>query len=235
MKIACCANHVIKKLYTNSMSEFQTPWNPVESTTVEELLSHDSEGALRAAEYAPLVTRTDFNFFTAAASERWEQIRSRILGDPHDRAVFEDALRSQLLVDCGTGKESWIRSFAAQFGTALLFEIDIAYQRTISPHEEAAAMKIFCKKGDMLTVLARLPSACANITVNGIDRALIKNQEYHKALAHEIERVVRPGGIVFGFQSDVVQYVQSSPAFTFIHLNSVRSVYIDYFVCRKQD
>ncbi len=86
----------------------------------------------------------------------------------------------------------------------------------------------------MLTTLARLPSACANITINGIDGALIKNQEYHKALAREIERVLLPGGIVFGFQSDVRRYIEKSSALTSLRLNSVRSAYIDYFVCKKQ-
>lgn len=74
------------------MSEFQTPWNPVESTTAEELLSHDPAGALRAAQYSELVAATPCNYFPATASQRWDQIRSRILENPSDRALFADAL-----------------------------------------------------------------------------------------------------------------------------------------------
>lgn len=139
-----------------------------------------------------------------------------------------------LLVDCGAGKEYWMRKFAHEFHVGLLFEIDVAYQRPKMIASGSPPIRILFQKGDMLDALSRLPSACGNISINGIDGTLIENQEYHKALAHEIERVLQPGGIVFGFQSDVRRYIETSLVLTSLRLNSVRSAYIEYFVCKKQ-
>ncbi len=78
---------------------------------------------MRAAQYSELIATTEYNYFPATASERWDQIRSRILENPSDQAVFADALGGHLLVDCGAGKESWMRSFAALFGTSLFLKL----------------------------------------------------------------------------------------------------------------
>lgn len=50
---------------------------------------------------------------------------------------------------------------------------------------------------------------------------MITSNDYHKALADEIERVVRPGAIVFGFESGVEQFLRDRPSLAEVRLASV--------------
>jgi hypothetical protein len=50
---------------------------------------------------------------------------------------------------------------------------------------------------DMLYFIAQLPSRSCSISINGIDKYIV-TADYAQALATEIERVVRVGGVVFG-------------------------------------
>ncbi|MEI8230108.1 MAG: hypothetical protein WCG83_03135 [Candidatus Peregrinibacteria bacterium] len=54
---------------------------------------------------------------------------------------------------------------------------------------------------DMLDFVARMPAGSACLQINGIDTTQIQAFEYHQALAREIGRVIRGGGIVFGCDS----------------------------------
>lgn len=193
----------------------------MESATVEELLSHDPEGGMRAARYAPLIMQTECKSLPAAVSKRWDMILPRLLRNEVDQSLFARALGGQLLIDCGAGKEYWMRKFAQDFHVGLLFEIDAAYQRTKVIDAGFPPIRIFFQKGDMLDVLARIPSRSANVTINGIDRTVITDDDYHKALADEIERVIHSDGIVFGFESGVERFLRDCPSLSEVRLASV--------------
>lgn len=64
-------------------------------------------------------------------------------------------------------------------------------------------------KADMLDFVSRMPDASANFTINGIDRAIIDDIEYHKALAVEIARATRVGGVIFGAGSVSLRYLNT--------------------------
>ncbi len=56
-------------------------------------------------------------------------------------------------------------------------------------------------RADMLDFLSRLKNSSANVVINGIDGDIIPPEEYHQALAVELLRVVKDGGLIFGNNS----------------------------------
>lgn len=65
---------------------------------------------------------------------------------------------------------------------------------------------------DMLTTIAKAPSNSANITINGIDFNIVSSEDYNKALAQEIVRVCRQGGIIFGISSEALSFIDQGIA-----------------------
>jgi len=68
-------------------------------------------------------------------------------------------------------------------------------------------------QADMLDFLEHVPDNSCCITINGIDYNLGINDDYHKALATEMARVCKPGGIVFGVSSDSLNILKRNPDF----------------------
>ena len=56
---------------------------------------------------------------------------------------------------------------------------------------------------DMLDFLTHIKDNIGNFAINGIDELVIPNQAYRQALAQELIRVTRKGGIIFGINSDI--------------------------------
>jgi hypothetical protein len=65
---------------------------------------------------------------------------------------------------------------------------------TLSP---PTTTRLMSSPADMLYFIAQLPSRSCSISINGIDKYIV-TADYAQALATEIERVVRVGGVVFG-------------------------------------
>lgn len=63
-------------------------------------------------------------------------------------------------------------------------------------------------KDDMLLALAKMRTGSANITIDAIDHTIIPDEKYHEALATEIIRVCKPGGIVFGINARALAIIQ---------------------------
>jgi len=61
-------------------------------------------------------------------------------------------------------------------------------------------------RADLLNFVSRLTDCSVNITINGIDSDLIYVEGYHEAVAQEIMRVTKPGGVIFG-NSSVALYI----------------------------
>lgn len=57
-------------------------------------------------------------------------------------------------------------------------------------------------RADMLDFISRLKDNSVNIVINGIDDFVIEVPEYHKALAKEIIRITKRGGVIFGNYSN---------------------------------
>ncbi|MFA5022851.1 MAG: hypothetical protein WC385_02430 [Candidatus Paceibacterota bacterium] len=77
--------------------------------------------------------------------------------------------------------------------------------------EKEGGVDSFCVSADMLDFISRLPSNSVNIEVDGVDYDIIHNPEYHKALAREILRVTKKGGLVIGTQSNPLYFAKELP------------------------
>lgn len=60
-------------------------------------------------------------------------------------------------------------------------------------------------QADMLDFISRLNENAGNFVINGIDRFVIPDQKYHTALARELRRTTKKGGIIMGVNSEVLK------------------------------
>ncbi len=223
------------------MGEFQTAWDPTESKSFDELIAHYQEGGVRAQKYADIIASADCRFFSAGASESWDLWLSRekrfegaaFPGLENDLSFFSSVLGGHLLTDLGSGKESFMRSFARRFGVKLFLEVDLAYRKSegMSPDTDDT-LQIIRTQEDMLRAVALMPDSCSNFTINGIGLELITSREYHAALAHELVRATQPHGVIFGFGSDVSAYLEKYPELNNRGLESTNVA--DHFVFQKR-
>jgi hypothetical protein len=73
----------------------------------------------------------------------------------------------------------------------------------------APGLAIDYVRADILDLVGRLPDACGSFMINGIDTAVIDSPEYHRALCNELVRATRPGGLVFGMNSEVFNLLKN--------------------------
>ncbi|GEM_PF-2160259 len=114
-------------------------------------------------------------------------------------------LQDTVLVDIGAGYASNIRNLARDYSVPFLIEIEKFYSNQKTGWEDVSeeGLHIIRFRSDILEVLVRLPSASANVIMNGIDHLIIPRGQYRTAMLQEIVRVVPPAGIFFGYGSDM--------------------------------
>jgi SAM-dependent methyltransferase len=88
-------------------------------------------------------------------------------------------------------------------GSHPLQQSDVRFER-----EAFAPVEVYYHQEDMLSFLARLQTGISTIAINGIDYHVIPDGNYHHALAREIARVLRPGGIAMGIRAMVGYYLE---------------------------
>lgn len=132
---------------------------------------------------------------------------------------MKDKLQGTVLVDLGCGWRLETGGFmysvvsgtkypvSAYVGVDRYAWSDIPYNPTLNQYEKAKNREIITAgsppigkvHADMLDFVARLPDNSVNFVLNGIDHYVMAGGgEYHKALAREIIRTLKPGGIIFG-------------------------------------
>jgi hypothetical protein len=151
------------------------------------------------------------------------------------RAFLKDKLKGKILVDLGSGMgfirgalmpESWggkssMQKIAQELNASVCIGVDkytynceCAIGKPTDPSVDLArkeeveeGTQTVLVSADMLDFLSRLPDSSVCITINGVDSRVIKNEEYHRALAKEIERVVGKNGVVFGVNSSSLSII----------------------------
>jgi SAM-dependent methyltransferase len=140
---------------------------------------------------------------------------------PNMRKRLADALQGGILLDVGCGdRESrhTMQEVAKTFGAAHYIGLDQLEIDGTHPFQQSnvryerkvfAPVELYYHQQDMLLFLARLQrETMAAVAINGIDSIVIPSGNYHHALAREIARVLRPGGVVFGINSTVGYYLE---------------------------
>lgn len=77
-------------------------------------------------------------------------------------------------------------------------------------------------RADMLDFLARMKRGTYVVTINGIARDILINEEYSKALAEEVARVCEPKSVVFGVASVALDHLAAA-GFHELHPRELRS------------
>jgi hypothetical protein len=143
----------------------------------------------------------------------WEVLQgSRGLGEIMRIAL--NSLAGQDVVDLGAGaKPEAFREFLKPYGPSSYLAVDIHAgggkepieeikdfgEIVSSEYDETFSLSSAVVKGDMLEAASRLPDRSVNVMLSGIDKLIIPPQtDYGAALLTEIDRITRPGGLVFG-------------------------------------
>ena len=127
------------------------------------------------------------------------------------RDFLRQHLEDGVLIDLGGG--SWGSAELARYlgaATYINVERNLRSDEEIPPNPLAAIkdeqtddLQEILIKADMLDFVSRLRDNSANFMINGIDESAINDFAYHLALAKELERATKPGGVVFGINSEI--------------------------------
>jgi len=176
----------------------------------------------------------DINYFEAPSdtARLAQETVMELLEAANIKAYLEAKLRGEILVDCGGGSEEFMKSIAVQLNAGVYMNIDgklTEYNQRVNyteysepgplgtgkifsiklrePKEEMAT-QIHGIEGEILRVIARFPSDSANFIISGIDYdSATEDRDYWRALAEEITRTTKKGGVVLGFGTPIFEYL----------------------------
>ena len=189
---------------------FEPAENEQKIVTLHELI--DSERSI-SEEYRHLIKtqerRDHYRSQNSAFSDAWGLGISSELKDPEDRQWFADHLKNKILIDLG-GANGSMCQFSADYGLSTYICVDrfegaLGASKEFNVNESLREIDVVA---DMLDFLTRIKSRSASITINGIDNFIVDNHAYRTALAEEMLRVVSPGGLIFGANSDPLKILQ---------------------------
>jgi|SRR3989339_1276063 len=146
--------------------------------------------------------------------------------DPNVQSIFRKFFPNSVLIDLGGGGFSGVRFVAQNFEKINYVNVDrnaVYTEEKDRETEESNTFKTINEKdddddkekgnkylsvrADMLDFVSHLQSGVYNFSINGIDKAIIDNEEYHKYLTQELLRVSEPGSLIFGTKSRVLKFL----------------------------
>jgi len=138
-----------------------------------------------------------------------------------DREYLKTKLKDSILVDLGGGQGATAKEIARAYEASAGINVDkFIGGIELNPLKDLNAESI-AKYGnnaqtnpecalvaaDMLDFVSRLPDNSINFMANGIDAYIIGlDHEYNAALAKEIVRAMKPGGVLFGNSFEGIWY-----------------------------
>lgn len=206
---------------------FETPWRKMERLNLAEarkilrdLLSYDNQ---KLASYTPIIKEgsSSASENPQPYSDNWGSILShdtryyhednQDLKEEHLRDIefLKTKLKGDVLVDLGSGggRVSAIYSFAdvkTDIGVEKFHSgrgpLDATEPEFACSYPRSGGGETFhiSVRDDMLDFVARVKNDSSLFMLNGIDYSILPNPEYRMALAEEIIRATKEGGIVFG-------------------------------------
>ena len=137
----------------------------------------------------------------------------RMLRGENEQNLMRAKLTGGTLVDLGGGIASHMRALAKQFEASEYLNVDLNPSLPSDPlhstaDEQDESVHVVQVNSDMLNFLTRMRKASAQFTINGIDELIISEPEYHQALARELVRATKQGGLIFGTNSIVYHHLK---------------------------
>ncbi|MDD5586133.1 MAG: hypothetical protein PHY92_04135 [Alphaproteobacteria bacterium] len=157
----------------------------------------------------------------ADCTAMWLHPRIFAIGDNTTTARFvRERLKGAPLIDVG-GATGRFGEFAVTAGASAYINVDLyplggLHDLGEDPEYDLIPPESAFKNNtqrlsvcaDMLDFISRVPGQSVNIMINGIDELIVRTTEYHKALAQEMVRTVRPDGVILGYNSASLRYAE---------------------------
>jgi len=134
-----------------------------------------------------------------------------------EKDIFKDRLNGGILIDLGFGKVPLMKALATRYKSKTYIGVD---RYSIGKEDESSDphkvmddlskndIQAILVKSDLLDFASRIPDNSVNFTINGIDKNIIPDEDYQKALVKEMIRATKKGGIIFGFNSDAIANIR---------------------------
>lgn len=198
--------------------KFTPPESKRKIITLNDLF--DQTYKLLPEEYPHLISDREYDHHRA----RFQQTRyadswipeQGLIEDEEQENWFAERLRGSVLIDVGGGLSS-MQDFSIDYGVSTYVCVDRFGQTRESPvdprrpeqeSDPTDTLHAIVVKADMLDFLSHLKDRSANLVINGIDLNIVPDSKYHEALANELARVVKPGGIIFGDHSEALNVLK---------------------------
>jgi len=203
--------------------KFTPPETERKVTTFDDLMDHER---VVPADYQKLILlqeqRTKENsgrFMDTHYSDNWSVVFNS-KGEyakltEQELQYFKERLQGQALVDLGGGSGGVMFDLAANLARAQMY-INVDRGRfhpnkppnpleptDIIPSQDQSRF-IVKVKADMLDFISRMKDGSANFAINGIDSIIVSDPRYNEALAKELVRATRSGGLIFGLESEAL-------------------------------
>ncbi|MFA4852106.1 MAG: hypothetical protein WC924_02230 [Candidatus Gracilibacteria bacterium] len=191
--------------------------NAEEKQPEEILLSIIDKQCVPPAEYQRLISQQELRGGKGRAVQSWYAVLWRnLLKEDQVFAIefFRQHLSGQNLIDLGGGTGSM-----GEVATGLNSGVYVNVERAPFESSEitnplvpifSESKNNFLQMGvhsDMLDFVSRMKDSVGNFTINGIDTIIVNDMHYNRALAHEMIRATRKGGLIFGTSSDALVYI----------------------------
>jgi len=133
-----------------------------------------------------------------------------------DIAFLKQHLLGSTLIDLGAGQAKIIEKLCKKIGVKTYARVDPFIQLQTPRDLEVVditfdeidldTLHIINAKSDMLKFTTLMHSNSGNFVLNGMDDYVIKSEEYKLALSEELARTTQPNGIIFGLNSEAIEY-----------------------------
>ena len=207
----------------NENEKFTPPETERKVITFDDFIDHER---VVPADYQELIllqeqksSKHDARFMDTRYSANWNVVWNT-KGEyakfaEQELQYFKDHLQGQTLVDLGGGYGGEMLNLAANLTEAQMY-INVDRGRfhpdkppnpleptDITPSQDQSRFLVRVK-ADMLDFISRMKDGSANFAINGIDPTIVGDPRYNEALAKELVRATRPGGLIFGIESEAL-------------------------------
>lgn len=138
---------------------------------------------------------------------------------------FSEKLKDQIIVNLACGNESALVNTFKRFSPRGIVNVDISKPAGIKTD---ARHRVVVGE-DVLEFVSRLPDDFCSFTVSGLDSNVLPSKEYHEALLQEVHRSLKKEGILFGNQSDILNYARSLPDLRKVEIKNVSDGDLEIF------
>jgi len=206
------------------MTEKERSFSPerTEAEQTPEVVLHTiiDAGRTPPPEYWNLIARQERRGKAMHSSDaNYSIIWSEVINSEEENTIrdfLKRHLSGQVLIDLGGGSSA-MSNLASEFGCSTYVNVDRApYDEKENPdptvlagHWRTGDTMNLHVHADMLDFVSIVKQNSVNCIINGIDVIIVNDSKYHEALAREMIRITRKGGLIFGTTSYALDQINA--------------------------